>query len=467
MTTGFPINLREAASAMGAVLQSTSGSRVLTGVSTDSRTIKPGELFFALKGDNFDGANYINAAFDKGAAAAVVSAGPTGSYAGPCLIVSDALTGLGDLAACFRKLFTIPMVAITGSNGKTTTKEMLAGILEQSKNVLAAKGNFNNLIGLPLTLLRLRQEHQVAVLELGMNIPGEIARLTQIASPDVGLVTNVGPAHIEGLGSLEGVARAKGELFEGLGARASAVVNLDDPLVEKIAESHKGPKVTFGFTDEADIRGKNYRLKGFKGASFELIAPQGDAVIELQLLGRHNVRNALAAAAAALVLGASLEDVAAGIAGSAPYPGRLALKTLEGPVYLIDDAYNSNPASSRAALEILADLREDGRTIAVMGDMLELGVISEQEHVKAGLTALEFGIDILAAVGPLSRDSVDAVLNAESDKTKALWFPDTDQAAAWLDKEIKPNDRILIKGSRGMKMENIIRQLAYREEAAA
>ncbi|MFH1138922.1 MAG: UDP-N-acetylmuramoyl-tripeptide--D-alanyl-D-alanine ligase [Pseudomonadota bacterium] len=463
--TGFPLNLPEAASALGAVLPPDLPVRTLTGISTDSRSTRPGELFFALKGEKFDGHDYLAAALEKGAAAAVVS-GPAPGFPGVRLEVPDTLTALGDLAACLRGRFPIPAAAVTGSNGKTTTKEMVVEILQRKRNVLSTKGNFNNLVGLPLTLFGLRPEHQALVLEMGMNRPGEIARLTEIAAPNVGVVVNVGPAHIEGLGSLEGVARAKGELYERLGPRATAAVNLDDPLVRRIAEVHHGPRLTFGFDRRADVRGRGYRLAGFRGAAFDLLTPQGDARVRLRLLGRRNAQNALAAAATALALGASLEDITAGLEASRPFPGRLELKTLPGPVYLINDAYNSNPVSVQAALVVLSRLRGKGRTIAVLGDMLELGVVSGEEHARVGRTAIELGINILAAVGPRSRDVVDAAGGAQPGRTRVVWFQDAEEAAPWLAGEIRPYDRVLVKGSRGMRMERVVRRLAGQGEVA-
>ncbi|MEW6266470.1 MAG: UDP-N-acetylmuramoyl-tripeptide--D-alanyl-D-alanine ligase [Thermodesulfobacteriota bacterium] len=458
--TGWRLNLAEAARAMAAPVGTGWEETALTGVSTDSRTVAAGELFVALRGEKFDGHRFLDQAFSRGAAAAVVSAGMNQADGRLTLLVPDTLRALGDLASYLRRRQRLEVLALTGSNGKTTTKEMLVRIVGRKYRTLATAGNFNNLVGLPLTLFRLRAEHEACVLEMGMSAPGEIARLTEIADPDVGLVTNVGPAHVAGLGSLEGVARAKGELFQGLSGRAAAAVNLDDPLVVEQAGRFKGRRLTFGFNRRADVRAE-MKPSGPGGVIFDLITPAGRARVRLDLLGRHNVANALAAAAAASALGLDPDEIGAALEGFPPFPGRLALRRLPGPVFLLDDTYNANPASTLAALKVLKSLRrKSGRLLAVLGDMLELGPISLEQHARIGRAAAEIGLDILAAVGMEAREMARTAEESPRPPARVAWFAETERAAAWLKNEVKARDRILIKGSRGMRMEKIVHALA-------
>lgn len=456
MLTGLNLKLAEAAKAVGAKLKPNQAALELVGVSTDSRTVKPGELFVALRGETFDGHQYVAQAFERGAAAAVIDRVAKTVSDKPCLTVSDTLRALGDLAAYIRRRQPLTVLAVTGTNGKTTTKEMILAIIGRRHRTLATKGNFNNLIGLPLTLFGLRPEHQAAILEMGMSVPGEIARLAEIADPDVGLVTNIGPGHMETLGSLDGVARAKGELFAGLPDRATAVVNADDWLVVREARNFNGRHLTFGFESEADVRVSNLRSRGLSGTSFDLVTPQGSVAVQFDLLGRHNVANALAAAAGALAMGASLEDIRAGLQDFRPFPGRLELKRVPGPMYILDDTYNSNPASAGAALKVLKGLGGRGRLVAVLGDMLELGRLSRSLHAAIGRTAAESGVDILVAVGSKSKALAQEAERAGLPADRISWFGSTGRAAKWLRDQARPHDRILIKGSRGMHMEQIV-----------
>ena len=457
--TRLELNLAEAARAIGIAENPDWSGIHLAGVSTDTRTIRPGELFVALRGENFDGHQFLKAAFDQGASAAVVETGTRTPAGRVCLKIADTLRALGDLAAHMRGRQPLKVIAVTGSNGKTTTKEMLVRILERRYEVLSNTGNLNNLVGLPLTLFRLRPEHEVAVLEMGMNRPGEIARLTKIAAPDVGLITCVAPAHLEGLGSIEGVARAKGELFAGLSPDALGAVNLDDPLVVKQARPLAGRMVTFGFHPRADMRAINVTQRSLRRTSFTLVTPQADVPVRFPLLGRHNVGNALAAAAAAWALGFSPARIATGLDDFPPFPGRLELKPLPGRIYLLDDTYNANPASTRAALEVLARLRGRGRAVAVLGDMLELGPKTADMHRSVGESAAQLGVDLLAAVGSEAKHVVRAAEQHASPPAQAVGFKDTSSAADWLTNHLKPNDRVLVKGSRGMRMEYIVKRL--------
>lgn len=457
--SGLDLHLAEAARAVGSVLGSGAKDTALAGISTDTRSLKPGELFFALRGENFDGHEYIDAAFARGAAAVVVDKAFDSAGKGFCLKVDDTLRALGELAAYLRRKKPLKVLALTGSNGKTTTKEMLVNILSRKYNVLATKGNYNNLVGLPLTLFRLEPGHEAAVLEMGMNVPGEIARLTEIAGPDVGLVTNVGPAHLEGLGDIEGIARAKGELYAGLNGGSVGVVNIDDRLVYEQSEAFKGKKFFFGFSEKADVTLRGLEQSGLEHTGFDLETPQGKARVDFALLGKHNAANAMAAAAAALAMGASLEDVTAGLNETRPYPGRLELKILPGPVYLIDDTYNANPVSTEAALEVLSDHRGEGRALAVLGDMLELGAAAKSEHEGVGVKAASLGIDFLFAIGPESAAMAEAAKNQGGPGIRVEHFKDALEAGQRLAGELRENDRVLVKGSRGMRMERIVEHL--------
>lgn len=460
--SGLGITLAEAAGAMGARAGRTYGQKVVTRVSTDTRSIKKGDLFFALKGDNFNGHDYLKEAFRQGAAAAVVNQGK--SIKGrTCLQVPDTLAALGDLAAFIRNNSSALVVAVTGSVGKTSTKEMMLKIIGSKFKVLGTEGNLNNLIGLPQTLFKLRKKHQVVVLELGMNRPGEIGRLTQIASPDVGVLTGVGPAHLEGVGSIEGTARAKGEMFGGMNQGSVAVFNLDDPLASSLAQAFQGKRVSFGFNKQADLTVKGLRYRGKKGMSFVLQTKKGSAPANLPLLGRHNVSNVLAASAAAVCLGLSPKAVAKAMADIKPFPGRLELKTIDPQVTLVDDSYNSNPMSAKAALDVLGKLKGRGRTVAVLGDMLELGTAEKKLHRDLGRDAAKRNLDLLAGFGPLSKHMIGAAKKAGMNAGRLTWFNNQNDLAAWLKKSLRPHDRVLVKASRGMHLERTIKILEGRE----
>ena len=460
--TGINLTLAQAAKAVGAPRENAHGDLRLAGVSTDSRNIRPGELFVALKGDRFDGHVYLKKALAAGAAAAVVAEGTAPVKGLPFLQVPDTLTALGNLAAFLRRRRRKPfqVAALTGSNGKTTTKEMIVRIVGGRYQTLATQGNFNNLVGLPLTMFRLEPKHNLAVLEMGTNQPGEIARLTEIAAPDIGIITNVGPAHLEGLGSMTGVARAKGELFAGLTPQATAVVNLDDPLIVDQARSFTGRHLTFGFKPQADVNVSGRPSWTYQGMEFKLRTPSGSARVKFGLLGRPNIYNALAAAAVGVALDVPVDEIAAGLEGFQPYPGRLQLKALPGPIHLLDDTYNANPISVQAALTVLRLLGgTDGRMILALGDMLELGRYSHFEHDLVGRAAAAMKADLLVAVGPESRITARAAKKAGLPPGRVKWFADADQAAKWLENRVKPGDHILVKGSRGMRMEKIVQSL--------
>lgn len=426
---------------------------LFTSVSSDSRAIAAGDLFVALRGENFDGAQFVAAAAHDGAAAALVNADSFSGGEPPCptLLVEDTRLALGRLAAHWRAQFAIPLVAVTGSNGKTTVKEMLAAILRQAAGnddaVLATQGNLNNDIGMPLTLLKLRATHRYAVIEMGMNHRGEIDYLTRLARPDVAIVNNAGSAHLAGLGSIEAVARAKGEIFAGLPSNGIAVINADDahaPLWRVLAGKHA--LIEFGLERNVAVHAQ-WQVQGY-GAHLEASTPQGSFSAALQVPGVHNVRNALAAAAAAVALHIPLSDIAAGLEKFAGVAGRLQRKTALCGAQLIDDTYNANPASLRSALKVL--MQSAGKKILVLGDMGELGGDAATLHGEIGAEARRMGISQLLALGDLTVYAVDEF------GAGAQHFKRIEDLLAILDKNVDADSTVLVKGSRFMRMERVV-----------
>lgn len=442
------MRLAEAAIATGGELLGADAA--FDAVTSDSRTVAAGDLFVALVGERFDGHDFVTDCLRAGAVAAMVQRRELPAGGKPLLVVEDTRLALGQLGAYWLQQCAPEVVAITGSNGKTTVKEMLAAILRHAAGatgVLATEGNLNNDIGLPLTLLKLQRGQRYAVLEMGMNHPGEIAYLTGLARPRVALVNNAGSAHLEGLGSVEAVARAKGEIFQGLVADGVAVINADDSyaaLWTQLAASRR--IVRFGLEQPAEVSA-DYKL-GVDGTELTLKTPQGEAALQLYVPGLHNVRNALAAAAAALVLGIAPEVIAHGLESYGGTKGRLQQKAGIGGARLIDDTYNANPASMRAAIGVLAAY--PGRRIYVMGDMGELGLDAPAMHAEIGRMARDAGIDALYGVGEMTRGAVDAFGSA------GRHFADVDALVAALQPELQPEATLLIKGSRFMRMERVV-----------
>ncbi|ANX04239.1 UDP-N-acetylmuramoyl-tripeptide--D-alanyl-D-alanine ligase [Immundisolibacter cernigliae] len=419
-----------------------------SGVSTDSRTLRPGELFVALEGPHFDGHDYLPAVAAAGAAGALVRRAHPSL---PCLEVADPLTALGQLAAAWRARFDIPVLAVTGSSGKTTVKELLAAALAGLGPVLATHGNRNNHIGVPLTLLELRDTHRAAVVEMGMNHAGEIAHLADLTRPTLGLISNAGPAHLEGLGSVAAVARAKGELIERLPPDAVAVLNADDahfPLWRRLAGNRQ--IITFGLDQTADVTA-DCRMAA-DGTDVELRTPSGTVSTRLSLLGRHNVQNALAATAAALAAGARLADVAAGLRTARPVPGRLYPLPAQQGARLIDDSYNANPLSVQAAIAVLAGL--PGERVLVLGDMGELGADAAALHAQCGAAARAAGIEHLITLGPLSAHAAAAF------GAGAVACRELAQLVDVAGRLLRPDLTVLVKGSRSAGMERVVQALA-------
>jgi len=430
------------------------------GISTDTRTLAAGDLFIALAGENFDGHDYLAKAAERGAAGLLIRTDAAKKLAMapegiPVIAVQDTLKALGDIARNWRQRFPIPVVAITGSSGKTTTKEMVAAIASRTRNTLKTEGNLNNRIGVPLTLLRLRKNHEIAVVEMGTNSPGEIAMLAAIALPDVGLITNIGPAHIEGLGSLDAIREEKGSLFEVMAGRGAAILNHDDPAIGVLAGLLQGKRVTFGLGPDAAITARRVETVGPEGVRFDLVIDGIGAPVFLAAAGEHNVRNALAAAAAAWTLGFDRSQIAAGLAAFRPVPGRTEIRQLGNGAHLVIDTYNANPASVREALKTLQGLRGNGKAVVIMGDMLELGERSEEWHEEIGALLANTDIQDLFLKGSLTKALAAGAIRMGFPAERIAFFDDPQQVVSSLRSRLKKGDWVLIKGSRKMKMEAV------------
>ena len=418
------------------------------GLSTDTRRLAPGSLFFALQGPNFDGHAYVDAAREQGAAAAAVSRYCNSPL--PQVEVDDTRLALGRLAAHWRSRFRLPVIAITGSNGKTTVRAMTESILSRCGRTLSTQGNLNNDIGLPLTLARLDAADEFAVLEMGANHPGEIDYLAGIAQPAIAVVTNAGPAHLEGFGDLEGVARAKGEVFTRLGPDGLAVINADDafaPLWRELAGHCQ--VIEFGLRTKVPVTAEWHGDAA--GSQVSLVTPQGGTDLRLPLPGRHNVMNALAATAVAQAAGAGIDAIRAGLESLQPVAGRFNLHRLADGIVLIDDTYNANPESLQVALDVLA--RAQGETWLVLGDMGELGTTAAELHAAAGASARSAGVQRLYGLGEL------ACLAVRNFRGPGGCFNDMDSLLAAVRADLTGPLHILVKGSRRMRMERVISAL--------
>lgn len=442
--------------ATGGTLVAGNGEGMVAGVSTDSRTAAPGELFIPLRGDRFDGHDYLEAAFACGvrmvAAERCWLAGRQLPAGVTCIAVDDTLKALGDLASFHRRRFDLPVVGVTGSNGKTTTKEMLAAILAGTGEGLKTAGNLNNLIGLPQMLFCLNASHRWAVLEMGMSEYGEIDRLAEIAHPAVGVITNAFPAHLETLGSVEGVAKAKGELFLRLPTGGCAVFNADDPLIARCPSPEGVRRISFGFQD-ADVTVDAVENLGIRGQRFMLRLPGAAVMVTLRAFGRHNVANALAAAAAAYVLGVGAEEIARGLGTFTPYDRRFDIEEA-GEVILIDDSYNANPASMAAALTTLREINKGQRAVAVLGDMLELGEGAEEAHRQLGRLAATC-IDRLYVLGGMAAIVAAGAREGGMAEGEIIVATSHEAIVDDLRRTVGAGDFILVKGSRGMAMDRV------------
>ena len=482
----MPWTIDEILAATGGRIAREAKQNLFGEVVTDSSKVKKGSVFVALKGERLNGHRFVPEALKRGAACVIVhrnvpgsiklTTGGADSRATACrapttggvtssgvtvVRVEDTLKALGDLAHYRRQKFAPKVIAITGSNGKTTTKEMAAAIFDEAVlngrrlrgKVLKTEGNFNNLVGLPLTLLRLRPSHKVAIVEIGTNRPGEVQRLAEIAAPDMGIITAVSAAHLEGLNSLAGVAREKGELFRNLRRGGAIAVNLDDPRVRRLGAKFNGRKISYG--KRGSVRAEGVRPVDAQGTRFMLCAGSRRCPVRLRYLGRHNVSNAVGAAALALGLGASLAAIRRGLEKAEPYAMRMEADSWRG-AGIINDAYNANPASMEAALKTLAAMGGKGEKIAVLGDMFELGKASGREHRELGKRVAKERVDRLYLLGPQAALVKAGARSGGMGEEKIIIGKDQGAVARHLRGHVKKGDWLLIKGSRGMKMERVL-----------
>jgi UDP-N-acetylmuramoyl-tripeptide--D-alanyl-D-alanine ligase len=426
---------------------------VAEGYSIDSRTISPGQLFFAVKGERFDGHDFVEQTLEKGAVAAVIRKDQLSRYSNKerLLAVEDTLAALQTLATAVRKLWGKPLIGVTGSAGKTTTKEAIAHVLSSRFRVLKSEGNFNNHFGLPLMLLKLEPEYDVAVIEMGMSHAGEIRALAKIAQPDIGVVTNVAPVHLEFFDSLAGIARAKYELIESLPANGTAILNADDEYVSQFGRDFKGKVVMYGTRAAADVRAENVRSNGSTGTEFDVVIGSVCEHAKLPLVGEHNVSNALAATAAGLERGLKPSEMVQAL-GSLTASDKRGQVLQLGNITVINDCYNSNPKALKAMVDTLAGMGGK-RRIVVAGEMLELGPAGEEMHRDAGRHIAEKGIDVLLGVRGLAGAAVEA---AKQSGIRAEFVPSAEEAGEWLRRETQNGDVVLLKASRGVRLEKAL-----------
>jgi len=450
------LSLADVANYSKGVVDSSFEKLAVRSVSTDSRSIREGDLFIALKGDSFNGHDFIQEAFSDGAVAVMVEEGVdlklTSSF--PVILVNDTLNGLQEFAKNYRESLTLTGVGITGSNGKTSTKDFIDSVLSERYSVSATAGNYNNHIGLPLTILEADDRHDFGVWEMGMSNPGEIALLANIAKPNIGVITNVGVAHIENMGSRESIALEKGSLAESVTEDGFVVLNAEDCYSESIAKRTQVRTVTVGFGD-ADIRAENIAIKS-TSVSFVIDAKGQREEAFLTVPGKHMVLNALMAVAIGLNEGMNLDVIVQGLSQAKLSGGRLQKREFGG-VIIIDDTYNANPESTLAALHCLAGMNCNGRRFAVIGGMAELGKISELEHRKIGIEAVNLGIDFVLSVGEVALPIHESARKVNEVNSRS--FSNHEECAEFLNGEARSGDLVLIKGSRSSAMENVINNL--------
>ena len=465
MNISVPIfSIDQVIKAVGGVLISGTSQNTVSGISTDSRLVEKGNIFIALQGENFDGHDFVQKVVEKGAVSVLLSNSSMVDLekldkAVSVIKVSDTLQALGDLAHNYRQRFSLPVIGITGSSGKTTTKEMMSTIIGRQKTVLKTEGNLNNLIGLPQTIFRLRAEHELAILEMGTNTRGEIKRLTQIATPSIGLITNVGPAHLEGFGSVDIVALEKSDLLLNMPQGGIAVANLDDEAVKIIAEKWNGRRVNFSMSPNSDVTVSDIEKNGARGMRFNLIISGISQKIEMKIAGIHNVYNAMAAAACAWTAGIDLAAIKEGLAAFLPVGGRMEMIKLQNGAYVIDDSYNANPASVREALMTLKDLKNNHNGYVFLGDMLELGDAAFEMHRRIGMLLGTISVNAVFLQGEHSAIVAAASIEGGMSRENIFIMEDSKEGILFLKKYLKKGDWVLVKGSRRMKMERIVAQI--------
>src|SRR5215475_11252102 len=456
------VTLSQVAQFAGASLSSGSGTVVINKVSTDSRTIKPGELFVALRGENFEGHDFVEAAAKAGAEGALVDFNWTDKVPNnfALLRATDTLKAYQTLAANYRRSLTLKVLAITGSNGKTSTKDFAASVLARKFRVTKTEGNFNNHVGLPRTILEATSEDEVAVWEIGMNHPGEIAALSKIAAPDAAIITNIGVAHIEFMGSREAIAREKGALAEAVGQQGTVILNTDDPSSKGIA-ARTHAKIVFAGTTGGVVRAIEIRQSA-DGSEFTILEGAHRCRAQLPVAGLHMVQNALLAVAAGRAFGLSIEECAAGLVAAPLTKARLQIKEIGG-VQFLDDSYNANPDSMKAALRTLLELDAAGKRIAVLGEMRELGAESERGHRDVGEAAATLGVDQLITIGDGAEMIAEGARSAGLAKVSSV--RSTGEAVDLLGQIAESGDLVLIKGSRAARTEEVIQQFGSQNSA--
>ena len=458
-----PLTLTRIAQLANGRLVQGDGNGIVRRVSTDSRTLQPGDLFVPLRGENFDGHKFVAQAGERGAVGAMVEESWKGAAPDTFALirVPDTLAGYQTLAANYRKSLPLKVVVITGSNGKTSTKDFVAATLSRGFRVTKTEGNFNNHVGLPQTMLAALVSDEIAVWEIGMNHPGEIAALSKLAAPDVGIITNVGLAHIEFMGSREAIAVEKGALAEAVEANGTVILNADDPHSRGIAERTRAKVILAGiengFVHATEV------TQSSSGCEFTILEGAHRCRAQLPVPGIHMVQNAMLAVAAGRAFGLSLEECAAGLASTPLTKARLQIKEING-IRFIDDSYNANPDSMKAALRTLVELDTDGRRVAVLGQMSELGEESERGHREVGEAAAAFGIDELIAVGATGAEIARAARQAGLRKSTSV--QEAEEAAERLGETASPGDLILVKGSRSARMERVLEAFSKRRSTA-
>jgi UDP-N-acetylmuramoyl-tripeptide--D-alanyl-D-alanine ligase len=449
------LGIEEVIHACGAIPFNIGNILRITGITTDSRKLQSGEMFVALKGENFDGHDYAETAVKNGAA--VVLSHQKLSADIPYLLVENTLTALHKIAKHYKNKFKIPFVAITGSSGKTTTKDMIASVLSEKYNVLKTEGNFNNAIGLPLTLFKLEKSHEIAVIEMGMNSLGEIEVLADIVRPEAGVITNVGTAHIEKLKNRESILKAKTEMFTYFNTENTAVINGDNDMLQNL---HSKPYkiIKYGLDSQNDCRAINIIEKGEEGISFDVVYQGKTESYHVHMPGIHNVYNALSAISIAKMYGLSKSEIDEGLKKFKPSKMRMEIFKGIMNTKIINDAYNANPDSMQAAINVLASMETLGRRVCILGDMFELGEFAKDGHRKVGKYAVEHHVDVILAVGQMAKEIINGASMVGANQL-LYSFDSISEVIDHLKELIKSNDIILIKGSRGMYMENIVESL--------
>ena len=450
--------------AVGGVLIAGATETNVCGVSTDSRHLEKGNIFIALQGENFEGHDFVHNAVEKGAVSVIISDEVKVDLekvdkAVSVIKVSDTLQALGDLAQNYRERFSLPVIGLTGSSGKTTTKEMLAAIIGREKTILKTEGNLNNLIGLPQTLFRLTAEYELAILEMGTNTRGEIKRLTRIAEPTIGLIINIGPAHLAGFGSVDVVAQEKGDLFLNMSSAGIAVVNLDDEAVRIIAERWNGRRVNFSMSPNADVTVNDIEKNGARGMRFNLFIDGTPQKVKMKIVGIHHVYNAMAAAACSWAAGIGPETIKEGLESFTPVGGRMEVIRLHNGAHVIDDSYNANPTSVREALMTLKDLKNNHSVYVFLGDMLELGDAAYEMHRRIGTLLATIGLNAVFLQGEYCEITAAAASDGGLSQENIFIMQESKESIAYLKNNLKKGDWVLVKGSRRMKMEMIVDQI--------